>query len=115
MMRRSLVVVAAAALVLTIAPTARAQQSFPHVNQPGVTDTEIRVGGVATVTNDPTGNTFGDSFDGVNAYFNYINSTQHGIYGRKLVLASKRDDMLSNNRAEVQALLTDDNVFAALP
>src|SRR6516165_11121895 len=73
----------------------------PPVNQPGVTPTEIRLGGVATVTGDPTGNTDGTAFDGTNAYFNYVNSTG-GVCGRKLVLASKRDDMLANNRAQVQ-------------
>ena len=87
----------------------------PPVNQPGVTATQIRVGGVATVTGDPTANTNASSFDGTSAYFDYINSTQGGICGRKLDLASKRDDMLSNNRAQVQGLISDDNVFAVLP
>ena len=72
-----------------------------------MTATQIRVGGVATVTGDPTGNTDGTAFDGTNAYFDYINSTQGGICGRKLVLASKRDDMLSNNRAQVQGLISE--------
>jgi ABC-type branched-subunit amino acid transport system substrate-binding protein len=84
-------------------------------NQPGVTDTEIRVGGVATATNDPTGGTYGSAFDGVEAYFEYINSTEDGVHGRKLVLSSKRDDALGNNRQEVQGLLSQDNVFAVLP
>jgi branched-chain amino acid transport system substrate-binding protein len=85
----------------------------PPVNQPGVTSTEIRVGGVATVTGDPTGNTLGTAFDGTNAYFDYINS-MGGVCGRKLVLASKRDDALGNNREQVQGLLGD-NLFAVLP
>ncbi len=92
---------------------AGAQQN-PPVNQPGVTDSEIRVGGVATISNDPTGNTLGTAFDGTSAYFDYINSTG-GVCGRKLVLSAKRDDALSNNREQVQGLLTDDNVFAVLP
>jgi branched-chain amino acid transport system substrate-binding protein len=90
-------------------------ERFPPVDQPGVTGKEIRVGGVATATNDPTGNTLEDSFDGAEAYFEYINKTEDGVYGRKLVLASKRDDALANNRQEVQGLLSEDNVFAALP
>jgi ABC-type branched-subunit amino acid transport system substrate-binding protein len=104
---------AGATVVLTGAPEAGAQQN-PPVNQPGVTNTQIRVGGVATVTGDPTGNTLGTAFDGTNAYFDYINSTG-GICGRKLVLASKRDDSLANNREQVQGLITNDNVFAVLP
>jgi branched-chain amino acid transport system substrate-binding protein len=109
------VLLAVISLVGTVGVTqAGAQQSQP-VDQPGVTDTEIRVGGVATVTNDPTGNTLGTAFDGTEAYFDYINSTgEKGVCGRKLVLTSKRDDQLANNRQEVQGLL-DDNVFAALP
>jgi branched-chain amino acid transport system substrate-binding protein len=94
----------------------RAGAQNPPVDQPGVTNTEIRVGGVATVSNDPTGNTLGTAFDGTEAYFDYINSTgEKGVCGRKLVLTSKRDDSLANNRQEVQGLLSEDNVFAVLP
>ena len=115
--RRSVaaLVAASAAFVLVAVPEAGAQQKNPPINQPGVTATQIRVGGVATVTGDPTGNTDGTAFDGTSAYFDYVNSTQGGICGRKLVLSSKRDDMLSNNRAQVQGLLSEDNVFAVLP
>ncbi|MGZ4693155.1 MAG: ABC transporter substrate-binding protein [Acidimicrobiales bacterium] len=83
------------------------------VQAPGVTDTEIRVGGVASTTN-PLGGLEGDAFNGVQAYFDKIND-EGGIYGRKLVLAAQRDDKLANNKAEVQGLLTQDNVFAVLP
>jgi hypothetical protein len=107
--------VAASAIVLLVGVPAAGAQANPPVNQPGVTATQIRVGGVATVTGDPTGNTDGTAFDGTNAYFDYINSTQGGVCGRKLVLASKRDDMLSNNRAQVQGLISEDSVFAVLP
>jgi branched-chain amino acid transport system substrate-binding protein len=96
-------------------PSAGAGQKFPSVDQPGVTDNEIHVGGVATVSNDPTGNTLGDAFDGAEAYFKYINSAEKGVYGRKLVLSSKRDDALANNKQEVQGLVSQDDVFAALP
>jgi len=111
--RVAALVAASATVVLVAAPGAGAQN--PPVNQPGVTPTQIRVGGVATVTGDPTGNTDGTAFDGTNAYFDYINSTQGGVCAHKLVLASKRDDMLANNRAQVQGLISSDNVFAVLP
>jgi ABC-type branched-subunit amino acid transport system substrate-binding protein len=78
-----------------------------------VTDSEIRVGGVASVTN-PLGGKYGDSFKGVQAYFDMVNS-QGGIYGRKLVLAAQRDDKFANNEAEVKGLLDQDKVFAVLP
>ena len=117
-MRGSRRVAALAAVMVAVSllgiAEAGAQQN-PPVNQPGVTDKEIRVGGVATVSNDPTGNTLGTAFDGVKAYFDYINATQHGMYGRKLVLSSKRDDAVANNRQQVQGLISEDNVFAVLP
>jgi branched-chain amino acid transport system substrate-binding protein len=90
-------------------------QQFPPVDQPGVSQTEIRVGGVASKTN-PLGGEYASSFDGVKAYFNMVNASKDkGIYGRKLTLAAERDDQLSNNRQEVQGLLSEDNVFAVLP
>jgi branched-chain amino acid transport system substrate-binding protein len=109
---RSLALLTTISLVGAIGASGAGAQN-PPVNQPGVTSTEIRVGGVATVTQDPTGNTLGTAFDGTSAYFSYINS-MGGVCGRKLVLSSKRDDALSNNREQVQGLLTD-NVFAVLP
>lgn len=84
-----------------------------HVDAQGVTDTEIRVGGVASVTN-PLGGGYGDAFAGVQAYFDMVNS-EGGIYGRRLVLASERDDAVANNRSEVQGLISQDDVFAVLP
>lgn len=83
------------------------------VDAPGITPTEIRVGGVASVTN-PLGGHYGDSFDGVKAYFDMVNA-EGGVWGRKLVLAAERDDKLASNKAEVDALLSVDKVFAVLP
>ena len=80
---------------------------------PGVTDTEIRVGGVASVTN-PLGGKYGDAFAGTKAYFDMVNASG-GIYGRKLVLAAQRDDKTANNKVEIQGLLSQDHVFAVLP
>jgi ABC-type branched-subunit amino acid transport system substrate-binding protein len=87
--------------------------SFPAVNQPGVTPTEIRVSGVASTTN-PLGGLYGTAFDGVQAYFDMINA-QGGIYGRKLTLVKRHDDQLSQNKREVEAIIDQDNAFAVLP
>ena len=84
-----------------------------EVSASGVSATEIRVGGVVSATN-PIGGKYSDAFDGVQAYFDMVND-QGGLYGRRLVLAAKRDDKLANNKSEVQGLLTQDNVFAVLP
>jgi branched-chain amino acid transport system substrate-binding protein len=132
MAKRMLVLVSACALVL--AACGNVEDSTPEVgesggelgpvseedlqtnvpsDEPGVTDTEIRVGGVASVTN-PLGGKYAQAFKGVEAYFAMVNE-QGGIYGRDLRLVSQRDDQLANNQQEVQALLSQDNVFAVLP
>jgi branched-chain amino acid transport system substrate-binding protein len=90
-------------------------QQFPPVNQPGVTQTEINVGGVASKTN-PLGGDYVSAFNGVKAYFDMVNSSKDkGIYGRKLNLSAERDDQVSQNQQEVQGLISEDNVFAVLP
>lgn len=88
-------------------------QQYPAVDQPGVTDDTIRVGGVTSTTNAVQGK-YGDAYDGVKAYFAMQNS-KGGVYGRDLELVAERDDQMTNNRREVQALLDQDNVFAAMP
>jgi len=108
-------VLAALALAGVVGVTqAGAAETYPAVDQPGVTDDEIRVGGIVTDSNDPTGASLESAFEGVKAYFAYVNS-KGGVYGRDLVLDSERDDALANNRSETQALLSRDDVFAALP
>lgn len=83
------------------------------VDAPGVTDDEIRVGGVVSKTN-PLGASYDQAFKGVEAYFEMINS-QGGIYGRQLKLTSQRDDQVVNNQTEAQGLISQDDVFAVLP
>src|SRR6266516_3771417 len=111
--------VTAGALAATALPSSAGasapDQQFPRVDQPGVTDTEIHVGGVTSKTN-PLGGNYASAFDGVKAYFNMVNSSKDkGIYGRKLRLTAERDDQLGSNRQEVQGLLSEDNVFAVMP
>jgi ABC-type branched-subunit amino acid transport system substrate-binding protein len=83
------------------------------VEAPGVTDDEIRVEGVASITN-PLGGKYDTAADGVNAYFAMVNS-QGGVHGRDLVLTDVRDDKLANNSAEVKGLIDADEAFAAVP
>jgi ABC-type branched-subunit amino acid transport system substrate-binding protein len=92
--------------------TVQSNGDFPAVDAPGVTATEIKVGGVASVTN-PLGGSYGGAFDGVQAYFDMVNSSG-GIYGRKLVLDQKQDDSAVNNKSAVDALISSD-IFAVLP
>ncbi len=83
------------------------------VDAPGVDDSTIRVGGVASTTN-PIGGTEGEAFEGVEAYFEYMNS-QGGVYGRDLQLVAQEDDNTGfENTQDIQSLLTQD-LFAVLP
>jgi len=83
------------------------------VTAPGVTDSEIHVEGVASITN-PLGGKYDTADDGVNAYFAKVNS-EGGVNGRKLVLDGVRDDKLANNTSEVKGLIDDNKAFAAIP
>lgn len=80
-------------------------------DETGVTDSEIRVGTVTAATN-PLGGTYGDLNQGIELYFDKING-DGGIWGRELKLVSERDDALGNNLQEVEALISQDNVYAA--
>ncbi len=102
-----------ASTTTTTAGTTAAAGKYPAVNQPGVTSTEIRVSGVASTTN-PTAVLYGTAFDGVQAYFDMVNS-EGGIYGRRLVLANRHDDQTVDDRREVEAILDQDHPFAVLP
>jgi ABC-type branched-subunit amino acid transport system substrate-binding protein len=97
----------------TSAATSSPAGRFPPVDQLGVTPTEIRVSGVAAKTN-PTGVRYASAFDGVQAYFDMVNS-EGGIYGRRLVLAARHDDQLVNNKREVESILDNDKPFAVVP
>lgn len=79
----------------------------------GVTDSEIRVGGLASKTN-PLGFNYGQAWDGTEAYFKMINQ-QGGVFGRKLNLAVKEDDQVGSNAQATQRLASSDNVFAVAP
>jgi hypothetical protein len=81
------------------------------VKAPGVTGSTIHVGSITSKTN-PLGTDVGIFNDGIAAYLDSVNA-KGGIYGRKLALTSKRDDQTANNASQVEAMLTQDNVYAA--
>jgi branched-chain amino acid transport system substrate-binding protein len=87
--------------------------TFVALDEPGVTDDTIRIGGVVAETN-PLGGNYEDAFAGTEAYFAMVND-RGGIYGRTLELTSRRDDSVAMNQAEVQALIARDDVFAVVP
>ncbi|MGI9578752.1 MAG: ABC transporter substrate-binding protein [Microthrixaceae bacterium] len=83
------------------------------VDAPGVTDDEIRVTGIAAITN-PLGADYASAADGVNAYFAMVNE-DGGVHGRDLVLSELRDDKVANNTAEAKGIADADDAFAVLP
>jgi branched-chain amino acid transport system substrate-binding protein len=93
----------------TTASAAQLKENVP-VSAPGVTSTEIKVATITSKTNNLTGS-YGPLVDGVKAYFAMVNANG-GIYGRKLVVSSDRDDQFTQNRQTVQASLSQDKAFA---
>ncbi len=84
---------------------------FVEIDEVGVTDTEIRATVITSATN-PLGGKYKEFGDGVEAYFDMVNTEDGGIYGRQLTVAKQRDDQLARNQAEVQAAIAEDNAFA---
>lgn len=102
-------------LVLVACGNAWAGINTASEEAPGVTDSEVLVGGVAAITS-PVGDNFGYIFDGVKAYFEKVNS-EGGVHGRTLRLIAEYDDntQASKNLASVRALVEEDRVFAVIP
>jgi ABC-type branched-subunit amino acid transport system substrate-binding protein len=109
--RASALVVALALCTAALVGPASAQTG----GNPGVTGTTINVGGIAGVTN-PVGQPYASGFDGVQAYFNYVNA-KGGVYGRKFKLIARLDDQsrASQNVVEARSLVEEKHVFAVLP
>ena len=84
--------------------------------RPGVTKTEIRVGGYASPPNDTLNVSYPDGFEGAQAYFDKVNKAG-GVFGRKLKLAEKASDQgqASTGATTVRSLVEEKNVFAVLP
>jgi branched-chain amino acid transport system substrate-binding protein len=113
--RAMIVALVAAALCLVVAASPVGAQSSSANGRPGVTATTIRVGGMAGVTN-PVGQPYASGFDGLQAYFNYINS-KGGVFGRKFQLVAKLDDQsrASQDVEEARSLVEEQHVFAVAP
>jgi ABC-type branched-subunit amino acid transport system substrate-binding protein len=82
---------------------------------PGVTDTEIKIGGIVGVTN-PVGNPYDDSPKGLLAYIQGVNDAG-GVCGRQLKYVSTIDDQsaTSRNLLAARQLNEQDKVFAIAP
>ena len=76
----------------------------------GVTDSEIKVA-VITAGSNPLAGDYTTFQDGIQAYFNMINS-EGGIYGRKLKISASHNDNFINNQQTVKQSLANDHAFA---
>jgi len=86
------------------------KKNVPLSGVQGVTDDEIKVA-VITAGSNPLAGDYTTYKDGIQAYFNMINE-QGGIYGRKLVISSDRNDGFVNNQQTVKTSLAQDHAFA---
>jgi branched-chain amino acid transport system substrate-binding protein len=81
------------------------------VSAKGVTDDSITVDVIAS-KNNPLHGHYAEIADGMQAYFNMVNS-EGGIYGRQLKIGKQRDDTIGlQNLQQVQQALATDNAFA---
>ncbi len=76
----------------------------------GITPTEIKLGNVVTLTG-PIPGLFAGSQAGTKAYYEYINETEGGVYGRKLTLVEGDDALDCNTNQTVHEGMMDE-VFA---
>jgi branched-chain amino acid transport system substrate-binding protein len=114
-MRRILAFVVTTVVVVSMAGIVSAGAQGSGDERSGVTNTEIRVGGLASpvsVLNVP----YVDGFEGVNAYFDQVNKAG-GVFGKKLKLVAQLDDQgaPSGNIRAVRSLVEEKKVFAVLP
>jgi branched-chain amino acid transport system substrate-binding protein len=86
------------------------KQNIPLKGVQGVTDTEIQVAVITAGTN-PLAGDYRTFADGIQAYFDKVNS-EGGIYGRKLVISAQHDDGFINNQQTVKSSLAQDHAFA---
>ena len=82
---------------------------------PGVTDTEISIGGVVAVTN-PQGSKYDEVVKGLLAYIKGVNDAG-GVCGRQLKYVKTIDDQasLSRDLLGARTLIEEDKVFAIAP
>src|SRR3990170_3264212 len=99
----------------TPAETAAASpEASPGAEVQGVTDTEIKFGTHLPLSQTPAA-VYAPIGQGITAYFNYINDTEGGVYGRKLTYIIGDDHYNPSDTVEVvRKLVEQDKVFAIL-
>src|SRR5579862_8007149 len=95
---------------ITAASNAALHENIPLTGVQGVTNTQINVAVITAGTN-PLAGDYSSYVNGIQAYFDMINS-EGGIYGRKLVISAQHDDQFVNDEHTVKASLAQDHAFA---
>jgi branched-chain amino acid transport system substrate-binding protein len=115
MRHRSSSVSVVLAAVLAVGAVAGAAGAGAADGRPGVSSSEIRVGGIASPPS-AVSVPFEDAFEGAKAYFDMVNK-QGGVFGHKLRLAAQLSDQgsPSGNVRAAQTLVQEKKVFAVLP
>ena len=110
-------VVALVAAVASSTGASAARTRAKKGDTQGVTDTEIRVGGVGGYSVNPVNLPYDQMVDGVNAYFAMINEEEGGVFGRELKVVKNRDDRSQSitDLLATRALNETDKVFAIIP
>ncbi|HLG91719.1 MAG TPA: ABC transporter substrate-binding protein [Acidimicrobiales bacterium] len=94
----------------TTTKAATVPSSAANGASPGITSSQVTLGNVSILSG-PVPGLFQGAPDGVKAFFNYVNTTQGGVYGRKLVLRSADDQFsCTTNQSLTQSLVSQ--VFA---
>lgn len=80
---------------------------------PGVTSTQVSLGAIVTQSGFLAAD-FAPYLEGVEAYLNYVNTTDHGVNGRLVKLTDVQDDASNSDDdvSETRAMATSSNVFA---
>jgi ABC-type branched-subunit amino acid transport system substrate-binding protein len=96
----------------TAGPTSTGTGTTAPANVPGVSDTEIKLGTHMPLSQSPAA-AYAIIADGMRAYFDYINDTEGGVYGRKITLLVGDDHYSPPDTVEVvRKLVEQDKVFA---
>jgi branched-chain amino acid transport system substrate-binding protein len=115
MRRRGVGVSVVAAMVLAATTVVGVTGADAADGRPGVSATEIRVGGIASPPS-AVSIPFEDAFEGTMAYFDMVNA-HGGVFGRALRLVAQLSDQgsPSGNVRAAQTLVQEKKVFAVLP
>ena len=101
-----------AAFLVALTACGGQQSAGPTVTDPGITATEIKIGGTYPLSG--TASFYASVAKGATAYFNYVNAEKGGVNGRKITYVIKDDGYdPSKTPDKARELVQDEKIFAA--